>query len=269
MRDDEVSSVLFKGVKISNTDYQEILDTINTAILNKQRGYICITDVGNVVSAVRDAQLQVAINESMISIPDGMPLVWYARMIGCRKIERVTGVNLMRRLFAEKDGIKHYLLGDTDETLKKVIHQAMRINPQISITGHSPPFRVFSDDDNDCILAKIRYADPDIIWVCFGGGKQDKWMRQNITKIRKGIMVGVGAAFKWLTGDIKAPPEIFQKMGLQWFFRTVQSVAKDPKTGFRFLMERQIKKFPLFIVNFPFEVIKHRKKITSQSHLKS
>lgn len=263
MRYDEASYVKYMDVKINNVDYHEILDTARMVINNNQREYFCLTDVGNVIASTRDDQLKSAINKSMLSIADGMPLAWYARLVGCSRIERISGVNLMKRLIAEKDGSRHFLLGDTDQILNKVIHEAMRINPQKSITGHSPPFTDFNEADNAHIIQKIREANPDIIWVSFGGGKQEKWMQQNISKLERGLMIGVGSAFRWLTGDIKAPPDIFQKMGLQWLFRMVQGLAKDPKTGFTFLVERQIKKFPLFIVNFPLEVIKCRKKIRS------
>jgi N-acetylglucosaminyldiphosphoundecaprenol N-acetyl-beta-D-mannosaminyltransferase len=260
MRYNEASNVAYMDVKISNVDYHDILKNIRMVANNQQRGYFCLTDVGNVISCTKDELLKRAINESILSIADGMPLVWFARLVGCTKIERISGVDLMKRLFAEKDGTKHYLLGDTDQILNEVIKEALIINPTISITGHSPPFRDFSDDDNNHMIHKIRETDPDIIWVAFGGGKQEKWMRQNINKLEKGIMIGVGSGFRWLTGDIKAPPKIFQKIGLQWLSRMLQGLAKDPKKGFRFLMERQVKKFPVFIVNFPFEVINCRKK---------
>jgi len=268
MNVDEVSHVKYLDVKINNVDYHDILSTAKRLLMNHQRGYFCLTDVGNVISSTTDGQLKSAINESTLSIADGMPLAWYAQLVGCKKIERISGVTLMKKMLAENDRYKHFLLGDTEHTQNKVIHEARKINQQIAISGHSPPFRDFSDADNNQIMQKIRDADPDIIWVCFGGGKQEKWMQKNINHLEKGIMFGVGSAFRWLTDDIKPPPEIFQKMGLQWLFRMAQGIAKNPKNGFNFLLQRQIKKFPVFIANFPFEVIKCRKKIRSVSKTK-
>lgn len=268
MKDDEVTQVMYLDVKINNVDYPDVLSTAKNLLRHQQRGYFCLTDVGNVISSTKDGELKSAINESVLSIADGMPLAWYAQLVGCRKIERITGVTLMKKLLSEKDGYKHFLLGDTDHVQDQVIQEARKINPQIIITGHSPPFRDFSDADNNQIMQKIRDADPDIIWVCFGGGKQEKWMQKNINHLEKGIMIGVGSAFRWLTGDITPPPEIFQKMGLQWLFRMVQGIAKNPKKGFHFLMERQIKKFPVFIANFPLEVVNFRKQIRSVSKQK-
>lgn len=258
----EIANVKYMDTKIDNISYPEIYNTVYVAIKNEKRGYVCLTDVGNVIAATKDEQLRDAINRSMFSVADGMPLAWYARLVGCKKIERISGVNLMTRFFSERDGLKHFLLGDTNETLNKVVDKAKKTtNEGINIAFHSPPFADFTEKQNRHIADEIQRFAPDIIWVSFGGGKQEKWMRQNIDKIDKGIMIGVGSAFRWFVGDIKPPPAIFQKLGLQWLFRTVQGLAADPKKGIKFLIERQVKKFPVFIINFPLEVIKCRKKI--------
>jgi N-acetylglucosaminyldiphosphoundecaprenol N-acetyl-beta-D-mannosaminyltransferase len=101
-------------------------------------------------------------------------------------------------------------------------NKAINISRKINITGYSPPFRNFTDDDNCNMTEKILKTSPDIIWVCFGGGKQEKWMMENIGKIEKGVMIGVGSALRWFTGDIKIPPEIFQKLCLQWIYSWYQ-----------------------------------------------
>lgn len=259
----EAAYVKYMDTKIDNIGYREIYDIVSTVIKNERRGYICITDVGNVIAATKDKQLRIAINESLLSVADGMPLAWYGWLVGCKKLERITGMDLMVRLFEERDGYKHYLLGDTNQTLNKVVNKARTINEDIRIAFHSPPFADFNDEENRLIIDKIRDAAPEFIWVSFGGGKQEKWMWQNIKKIEKGVMIGVGSAFRWFVGDIRPPPEIFQKLGLQWLFRMVQGIVADPKEGFKFLIERQVKKFPLFIISFPFEVMKCRKKLSS------
>ena len=166
----------------------------------------------------------------------------------------------MEYLFAEKYPFSHYLLGDTDKTIKNVIIKAKEIDRDISITGYSPPFREFTPQDNRNIIEKIGQANPDIIWVSFGGGKQERWMLNNIGNLKKGIMIGAGAAFKWFTNDLKVPPEIFQKLCLQWFFRLVSEIATDPRKGKAFFLERQLRKFPVFLMNFPLELATARRR---------
>lgn len=257
--------VEFMKVKINAITYREVFQVMEVAVANEQKGYVCLTDVGNVVSAAGDKRLQAAINNSLLSLPDGAPLAKYARWAGYKGAERISGAGLMESMFAEKNGFSHYLLGDTDLIINKVIKKAKEIDQDISITGYSPPFREFTPQDNRNMIEKIHQANPDIIWVSFGGGKQEKWMLNNIGNLDKGIMIGAGAAFKWFTGDLKVPPEIFQKLCLQWIFRLISELATDSKKGKSHFVKRQLQKFPVFLMNFPLELASARRRYKRKS----
>lgn len=262
MRYEDIAYVHYKQVKISNISYRKVKDVVRNVINQKQRGYICLTDVSNLMVASKNEQLRGAINSSMLSLADGMPLTWYARMVGCKEIERISGASLMTRFFADMNGCRHYLLGDTEQTIERVIATAKELNSKIEISGHSPPFKLFDDRDNLEMLEKIRAAEPDIIWVSFGGWKQEKWMNQNIASLDRGVMIGVGAAFRFFIGDIITPPQIFQNMGLQWVFRLAQHLAKDPRGWLKTVKEREILTSKRdFIVSLPHEVKTVRKQL--------
>lgn len=266
MRYDEVQYVKYKGVKVNNISYPKVLDTVTQIINDRQRGYICLTDVSNLVVATQNEQLRNAINDSLFSLADGTPLVWYAWMVGCKEIERISGAKLMQRLLVDMKDCRHYLLGDTEETIAKVIAKAREMNTGIVISGHSPPFKEFDEEDNQGMLAKIREANPDIIWVCFGGDKQERWMRDNLSHIEKGVMIGVGAAFRFLIGEITTPPLIFQKMGLQWLFRLTESFIKDPVNCVKIVHKRRIltSKFS-YLMHLPQEIINTRKSLAKSN----
>jgi N-acetylglucosaminyldiphosphoundecaprenol N-acetyl-beta-D-mannosaminyltransferase len=265
MKNAEVNHVKFMEVKISNVSYKTAYAKISDAVVNNEKGYVCLSDVGNVINASKDEDLRTAINESLFSLADGMPLAWYARLVGCREIERISGVNLMMCMFAEKNEFKHFLLGDTDSTIKKVISEAKKINGQIDIVGHSPPYKAFDDEDNRQIMERIKKAAPDIVWVSFGGGKQEKWMHDQIQSLDRGVMIGVGAAFKWLIGEISTPPKLLQSLGLQWLYRMAHEVSKDPKAGFALIRQRKLLKNKLiFIANLPCEIKASRKNIKAR-----
>ncbi len=222
MINNEPEYVKFLGIKIDNIDYDGILKTI--ARNRNKKGYICLTDTGNVIRASKDKEFCDAINDSLLSIADGTPLAWYAKLIGCRQIKRISGVDLFSRLLKEENGFRHLLLGDTEQTLKKVVNQAKKANENLIITYYSPPFKKrFDSKDNKVMIDIIEKNRSDIVWVSFGGGRQDKWMYHNVDKIRKGIMIGVGAAFKYYTGAIKEPPKIIQYLGFQWLTRLLNN----------------------------------------------
>lgn len=260
MNGQEKEYIKFKDVKISNVCYQHALNIIKATLDGNKKGYICLTDVCNVMTAAENEQLKTAINDSLLSLADGTPLAWYAWLTGCKEIERISGASLMARLFADMDGCRHFLLGDTDETIAKVISRAREINNRVDISGYSPPFRDFTADDNREMIELIRAVAPDIIWVSFGGLKQEKWMHQHFASLDKGVMVGVGAAFKFLIGEIITPPLIFQKMGLQWLFRLLQQYAKNPAACTKWVHQRKFvqSKFK-FLANLPQEIVNARR----------
>jgi N-acetylglucosaminyldiphosphoundecaprenol N-acetyl-beta-D-mannosaminyltransferase len=239
----------FKGIKIDNVRLENIMKIIENNV--NQKGYICVNDVQNVIFASKDMVFCNAINESLLSIADGTPLAWYGKLLGCKRVRRVAGFELLESILESDNGFKHYLLGDTEETINRVIVKARKSNRNIRIAGHSPPFRKqFSEHENDMIFEKINSEDPDIIWVCFGGGKQEQWMHQNFNRLRRGVLVGVGAAFRFYIGDIYIPPKLFQKLGMQWIFRIISTRG----TFFSYL-----RALPSFCFYFPIEVIKGRR----------
>ncbi|MEN8134269.1 MAG: WecB/TagA/CpsF family glycosyltransferase [Thermodesulfobacteriota bacterium] len=246
----EPEHILFKKVKISNINFTEAYTTIKNNIAAK--GYVCLTDVGVTIMATKDEELRRAIGKSLISIPDGMPLAWYAKLLGCKKVERIAGGELLKRLLEENNDLTHFLLGDTDQTITRVIQKAKNANKKIRITGYSPPFRKnFTPEDTRQIFDKINKAAPDIIWVSFGGGKQDKWMNLNMDLLDRGVMIGVGAAFRFYIGGLKIPPQIIQNLGLQWFYRMMGDPIRWLKRPFPLRLK--------FLMHFPVEVIYNRR----------
>ena len=224
----ELEYVQFKGIKIDNVRLGDIIEIIKSNIHKK--GYVCVNDVRSVMIAIKDKRSFNAINGSLLSIADGTPLAWYVRLLGCKRIERVAGFEIMANLLENNDGLKHYLLGDTEQTIRRVIDKARKANKNLQITGHSPPFRnQFSEIENEIICEKINSEGPDIVWVSFGGGKQDRWMHQNISKLRRGVLIGVGAAFRYYVGDLYIPPKVVQKLGMQWVFRLMRHPASIPE----------------------------------------
>ncbi|RQW83459.1 MAG: glycosyltransferase [Geobacter sp.] len=255
---EEIKKVNFLGVKIDIVDYVRVHETIKSTIEKNHKGYICVNDVSNVMNATQNKTLLEALNSSLLSLADGTPLAWFAKLVGFNEIERISGMDIMVNQFSQKDGYHHYLLGDTDNRINRVIEKAKSLNSSIQIKGYSPPFKAFDAEDNRFMIDKLNTEKPDIIWVSFGGGKQEKWMHDNIKNLDRGIMIGVGAAFQWFLGDLVVPPKIFQRMGLQWLFRFTQMMLftspRDLKRAKRALHHRW-----KFALSFPSEVIKARK----------
>src|SRR5690349_14301822 len=100
------------GVHIFATDYAQVVQKIQTAILSHQHAYVSVAAVHLVMECKKDQQPRLGVNQSLVITPDGMPLVWLSRLAG-QKVERVYGPQLMIAacLMAQEKKFRVFLLG--------------------------------------------------------------------------------------------------------------------------------------------------------------
>lgn len=235
--------IYIKGVKVSICD----LETASSEALRLSRlgspYYICVTDAGNIVNAYRHSrELRTAINDSAISLPDGRPISMLANAKGIAGMGRVAGPDFMEKMFrlTAGSGSGHFFIGDTEQTLKR-LSDLVRKQFNAEVAGYiSPPFGESSGKIDEEIMRSVNSSGAEFVWVGLGGGKQEIWMHRNIGHLDKGIMTGVGAAFRFMLGDIKRAPKPMQGAGLEWLFRLFQQPGKMGK--------RYASTLPLFAV---------------------
>ncbi|MBK8551326.1 MAG: WecB/TagA/CpsF family glycosyltransferase [Ignavibacteria bacterium] len=246
-----------KDIKITCCNLESSSEVAISQVKSGNTNYICVTDAGNLVNAHRKSpELKEAINNSFISLPDGRPISMLAKLKGVKDIERVAGPDFMEELFRKTSGteIKHFFLGDTDEILKSLTEKISgKYNLKIAGT-YSPEFGKANESSDNEIVRRINDSGTDIIWVSLGGGKQEIWMKNNYLKLNKGLMIGVGAAFRFFTGDIKRAPVIFQELGFEWFFRLIQQPGR--------MLKRYSSTLPFFLIYSAEEFFKTNSKQT-------
>ncbi|MED3883940.1 WecB/TagA/CpsF family glycosyltransferase [Priestia aryabhattai] len=243
--------------KISALTFEETINSIKGWVeANDKKKYVCVCNTHSLVTASNDEKFSAALERASICTPDGMPLVWALKMFGYKKQDRVDGPDLMLNLCEEasKHGYKIYLYGGTKETLERLNKILERKYPAINIVGsYSPPFRELEKKETEAILQEINSSQADFVFVSLGCPKQEKWMHDNYLNINS-VLLGVGAAFNFITGDIKRPPVIIRKLGLEWFFR----LLSEPKR----LFKRYLYNNTLYIYKFVKTYIKNKKRNT-------
>ena len=93
----------------------------------------------------------------------------------------------------------------------------------------SPPFRPLTPQEDENVVQSIRAASPDIVWVGLGTPKQERWMAAHLERLGVPALVGVGAAFDFLSGRKPQAPRWVQRSGLEWLFR----LATEPRRLWR------------------------------------
>jgi N-acetylglucosaminyldiphosphoundecaprenol N-acetyl-beta-D-mannosaminyltransferase len=217
------------GAKISNViNYREVYDTLKSSF-NSSTSYITVNNVHTVIEAVRYNKYKEVINSSFLALPDGKPLSVYAKIKGARNITRIFGPTFFAKTleWGQGDGLTHFFFGSSGETLSKMSEVIINKYPRAIIKGKlSPPFRQFTEAENEQFIKEIKDSNADIIWVGLGAPKQEMWIYENYKKLNRGVMIGIGAGFNYLAGDTKHAPEWMKNASLEWLYRLIQEPGR-------------------------------------------
>ncbi|MEN8242910.1 MAG: WecB/TagA/CpsF family glycosyltransferase, partial [Chloroflexota bacterium] len=184
--------------------------------------YICVTPAHGVMDCYHDPSLKTIFNHSGMTTPDGMAIVWLLKLYGHKHVSRVYGPDLMLAACEAglEKGWRHFFYGGNPGVADRLAERLTDLFPAINIAGtYSPPFRPLSLDEEKQVTENIRAAKADIVWVGLSTPKQELWMSQFVDRLAVPVLVGVGAAFDFLSGTKKQAPRWVQRTGLEWLFR--------------------------------------------------
>ncbi len=207
-------------VDLLNPD--RLLDLVKSKVETSSKARVIFCNVSTIVACRQDAALDKAVREAEIISPDGMPLVWLARLKGQRDIQRVDGPTFMRTAMQRgvEWGWRHYLFGGSQEVLNQLAENLTAEIPGLQIVGlESPPFGDVHESHHLDAVGRINAAEPHFVWVGLGMPKQELWMSRYQCNIRAPILLGVGAAFDFHAGAKKRAPDWMRRNGLEWSHR--------------------------------------------------
>lgn len=202
--------------RISVTDEDKSIERIKGFIHNGQKGYVCISTLRTVPIANKDEQYFQVMENSLMNTPDGTPLVWCGHWWGLKQVQRACGPHIFPRMLKDKDPqLKHFFLGDTEETLVTLTKKATEEYGANVVGSFSPPFKPLDEYDLEGMAKMINDSGATIVWTALRAPKQDILNSMITPYLNDGIvMVGVGAAFRSVLGVLKQPDGFMQKIGL-------------------------------------------------------
>jgi N-acetylglucosaminyldiphosphoundecaprenol N-acetyl-beta-D-mannosaminyltransferase len=228
------------GVKVSAITMSDALLAIAGWIARRQAHYVCVTPAHGVMECRDDPELRAIFNASGLTTPDGMSIVWLLRLRGYARVERVYGPDLMLAVCGRSiaEGWRHFLFGGEEGVAALLAERLLTRFPELQIAGTlTPPFRAFSPDEDEELVRAINAARPDVVWVGLSTPNQERWMAAHLRRLTAPVLVGVGAAFDFLSGRKPQAPRWMQRRGLEWLFR----LATEPRR-----LAPRYAKYPLF-----------------------
>lgn len=210
------------GVGVSASNIQQTVATMADWIEQDIRKYVVTCNVYTVMLCRQDPILRAVVNQAGLTTPDGMPLVILSRTQGRDHVRQVSGTDLMVAFsdIAAKRGYRQFYYGGAPGVPEKVAETLTRQFPHLQVAGtFSPPFHNMVFEEDEAVVAEINASKPDVVWVGLGSPKQDFWIANHRRRLDTPVLVGVGAAFDFLSGQVPRAPLWMRKMALEWFFR--------------------------------------------------
>lgn len=215
-----------------NINYEFDIPTVKKRLDERVRsgrpGYICVAD-GNILQMVhRDTEYRHTVAGAMFSICDSSWVPLYLDRIYGFRPEQYCGSHI----FAEVTGMRKYrqiFLGTDSATLEALRTYLLRRDPSIAgMKFISLPFCAVEDFDYRSIADLINGDGADVIWVALGAPKQERFMQRLEPLLDRGVMVGVGAVFKFFSGvGEKRAPKWMVKNHLEFVYRLFSEPGKQ------------------------------------------
>jgi N-acetylglucosaminyldiphosphoundecaprenol N-acetyl-beta-D-mannosaminyltransferase len=239
----DAAKVHILGSPVSAIDMPAAISWLSERISRRAGAFVCVADVHSIMRARTDPGHAKALATADLVTPDGTPLVWIARLRDVPQISRVCGPDLMSAACEEslKTAWRHYFYGGAEGVSERLAEALQRRYRGLQVVGTAtPPFRALTPAEDEAEVQAICEARPDIVWVGLGCPKQEAWMASHAKRLPGAILIGVGAAFNFHTGDIKRAPRWMRNNGLEWLHR----FASEPRR----LWRRYLQLAPRFLV---------------------
>lgn len=177
--------------------------------------------------AASDARLRQIINSSSLVVPDGMPVVWAAKISGAPVSQRVTGHDLARALveLSASEGISLFFLGAAPGIGERAARNLRRRYPTVRIAGvYAPPIcpYPFPEEEDHRMVETINASGADALLVALGCPKQDLWLAAHRDELRVSVAISVGGVLDVMAGAAGRAPRWLQAVGLEWVYRLFQ-----------------------------------------------
>lgn len=221
------------GVPIAPMTMAQAVDLCASSVASRQRLLIGVVNAAKIVNMQRSERLRRAVLAADVILADGMAVVWAARLLGRPLPERVAGIDLMSELLARggREGWRVFLLGAERHVLEQVVASVARDCPGIVIAGARDGY--FRPHEEPDVAEEIRAARPDVLLVAMSSPRKEEFLAKYADSCGAAVCHGVGGAFDVVAGRVRRAPRLWQKLGLEWFYR----LAQEPRRLWRRYLE--------------------------------
>lgn len=207
------------GIGLTDEKEENILEYIIKSVKKSTEKYYIVTPNPEIlVFAKKHKDFETVLNNAKIALIDGIGLVWAGKILGKGIKHRIVGTDFMEKLCraVAKKPITVGFLGGGPKIAERTAECLQKKYPGLKAA--------FADPEPDKLLKSLKEPKLliDILFVAYGFPKQEKWMAENLDKIPVKVVMGVGGAFDYISGNVPRAPRLVRQLGFEWLYRLVK-----------------------------------------------
>jgi len=215
------------GVNVNVLTHDQLLELLKQNIDDQQKRRIVAINPEKIIKCRKDSKLKSMINGFDYKIVDGVGVLLASKLHRGHITQRITGIDMMASLceLANQNHYRVFLYGSQNSVLETTKIKLKERYPNLDLVGSIDGYQ----KDMTLVKATIKQAQPDILFVALGSPKQEYWISDAFDELNAKIYMGVGGSFDVISEKLNRAPILFQKTGLEWFYR----LLKEPRRIFR------------------------------------
>ena len=213
------------GVRFDNMTRQEAAQRGAQLLSEDRFHYVVTPNPEFLLDAEKDSEFRRILNKADLVLPDGIGVIHASRILGTPLKERLPGVEFAADMLScinLREG-RLYLLGSKPGIAKEAGDRISERYPRLTVCGVHDGY--FKKEEEAALAEEIAAAKPDLLFVCLGAPKQEKWMNTWGAKTGARMAIGLGGVLDVFSGHTERAPAVWQKLGIEWAYR----LKKEPQ----------------------------------------
>ncbi len=211
------------GIPIDAIEMSAVLQSIDDAAANAVPFVISTSNLNFLVNSQTDPEFRESLLLSDLCPPDGMPIIWIARLLGVPIKKRVAGSDIFESLKSRpgrERPLKIFLFGSTEPVAAAACKRLNSDSIGLKCVGWAcPGFVDVGELSEDRFINQINSSGADFLVAALGAKKGHAWLRQNHSRLRIPIRSHLGATINFQAGTVKRAPYAMRRLGIEWLWR--------------------------------------------------
>ena len=214
------------GLKVDALTLDETVRRCISAAEARQPLEVGVINAAKVVKMRRDEELRAAVAGCDVIVADGQSVVWASKLLRAPLPERVAGIDLFQQLLveAERKGLSVFFLGAKEDVLAEMVRRMRTWYPKLTIAGSRNGY--FTDDEAGAVADEVRASGASLLFLGMTSPKKEIFCAEYGRRTGASLVHGVGGSIDIMSGITRRAPRAWQKLGMEWAYRTVQEPGR-------------------------------------------